>query len=94
MNPKLSSAWSWISRFMSPMTLVSLIVVAYIVFAGENTVFNSIEYNRTIDSLRSEFEANRDTMLYYRRSSTHRLSTDKHLMEQVVREQYGMKTCR
>ena len=36
---------------MSPMTLVSLIVVAYIVFAGENTVFNSIEYNRTIDSL-------------------------------------------
>lgn len=75
---------------MSPMTLVSLIVVAYIVFAGENTVFNSIEYNRTIDSLRSEFEANRDTMLYYR-DLNHRLSTDKHLMEQVVREQYGMK---
>lgn len=90
MNPKLSSAWSWISRFMSPMTLVSLIVVAYIVFAGENTVFNSIEYNRTIDSLRSELEANRDTMLYYR-DLNHRLSTDKHLMEQVVREQYGMK---
>ena len=90
MNPKLSSAWSWISRFLSPMTLVCLIVVAYIVFAGENTVFNSIEYDRTIDSLRSEPEANRDTMLYYR-DLNRSLSTDRHLMEQVVREQYGMK---
>ena len=62
----------------------------YIIFSGENTVFRSIEYDRTIDSLRAELEANRDTMLYYR-DLNRRLASDHDLMEQVVREQYGMK---
>lgn len=75
---------------MSPVTIVCLIVLGYIVFSGENTVFRSIDYDRTIDSLRAELEANRDTMLYYR-DLNRRLASDHNLMEQVVREQYGMK---
>ena len=53
-------------------------------------VASSIEHERTIDSLTRELEANRDTMLYYR-DLNRRLASDPALMEQVVREQYGMK---
>ncbi|MDE5662138.1 MAG: septum formation initiator family protein [Muribaculaceae bacterium] len=77
-------------RFLSPVTLACLLVIGYIVFSGENTVFRSIDYDRTIDSLRAELDANRDTMLYYR-DLNRRLASDRELMEQVVREQYGMK---
>lgn len=90
MNPKLTAIWNWTRRFLSPVTIVCLAIIAYIVFAGENTIFNSIDYDRTIDSLRCELDANRDTMLYYR-DLNRRLASDADLMEQVVREQYGMK---
>lgn len=90
MKERLTDIWRWIRRFVSPMTVVCILVLIYIVFAGENTIISSIEYDRTIDSLRTELEANRDTMLYYR-DLNRRLSTDRNLMEQVVREQYGMK---
>ena len=90
MNAKIGSMLSWLRRFMSPATLVCFVVLGYIIFSGENTVFRSIEYDRTIDSLRAELEANRDTMLFYR-DLNRRLASDHDLMEQVVREQYGMK---
>lgn len=90
MNPRLSSLWSWLKRYLSAPTLVCLLAVGYIVFSGENTVFTTIDYDRQIDSLRAELEAQRDTMLYYR-DLNNRLSSDRDLMERVVREQYGMK---
>lgn len=90
MNPKFVSFGKWAQRFLSPVTLVCLLLLGYIVFAGENTVFNSIDYDRTIDSLRQELAANRDTMLYYR-GLNRRLASDPDLIEQVEREQYGMK---
>lgn len=86
----LHSLWHWARRFLSPTTLLCFGVLGYVIFAGENTVFRSIDYDRTIDSLRCELEANRDTMLYYRGLNS-RLASDRNLMEQVVREQYGMK---
>lgn len=90
MNTRLSSFVSWSKRFLSPTTVVCLCVVAYIAFTGDNTVFRGIDYDKQIDSLECVLAANRDTMLYYR-SLNNRLSTDPALMEQVVREQYGMK---
>ncbi|MDE5629176.1 MAG: septum formation initiator family protein [Muribaculaceae bacterium] len=90
MNPHLSSFISWVRRFISPGTLVCIVVICYIVFTGENTVFSSIDYDNTIDSLRRELAAKRDTMEYYR-ALNQRLGTDPDLMEQVVREQYAMK---
>lgn len=90
MNQHASSAWQWLRRFLSPWTLLCLAVVAFILFSGDNSVMQSIEHQRTIDSLRCELEANRDTMLYYRELNR-RLASDHTLMEQVVREQYGMK---
>lgn len=90
MNQRLSSTWQWLRRFLSPWTLLCLAVVAFILFSGDNSVMQSIEHQCTIDSLRAELEANRDTMLYYRELNR-RLASDPALMEQVVREQYGMK---
>ena len=51
MNAKASSLLSWLRRFMSPATLACLLVLGYIIFSGENTVFRFIEYDRTIDRL-------------------------------------------
>ncbi len=90
MNATLSSFGRWARRFLSPVTLLCILALCFIAFSGENTVFRSIDYDRTIDSLRAELEANRDTMLYYR-DLNRRLASDRDLMEQVVREQYGMK---
>ncbi len=90
MNPHLSSFRLWLKRYMSWPTIVCVLIVCYVVFSGEHTVFNTIDYDRQIDSLRSCLEAERDTMLYYR-DLNQRLSSDRDLMERVVREQYGMK---
>ena len=76
-------------RYLKPATLVCLAAVAYIVFSGEYAVFNDIDYDRRIDSLRTELAATRDTMLYYR-DLNRRLNYDRELIEKVVREQYGM----
>ena len=90
MNSRISSIWQWLQRFLSLPTLACLAIVAFLMFYGDNSVKFSIEHDRTIDSLRQELQANRDTMLYYR-GLNERLASDPELMEQVVREQYGMK---
>lgn len=71
-------------------TIVCLLVVAYIIFSGDSTVFRSIDYDHKIDSLEHALADERDTMLYYQ-DLNNRLASDPELMEQVVREQYGMK---
>ena len=90
MNERLQSAWSWVRRFMPLPTIMCLLVVAYIIFSGDSTVFRSIDYDHKIDSLEHALAAERDTMLYYQ-DLNNRLASDPELMEQVVREQYGMK---
>lgn len=75
---------------MSWPTLVCILIVCYVVFSGEHTIFNTIDYDRQIDSLRTCLKAETDTMLYYRDLNS-RLTSDRELMERVVREQYGMK---
>lgn len=90
MKQQLSSIWLWLRRYMSLPTIVCILIVCYVVFSGEHTIFNTIDYDRQIDSLRTCLDAERDTMLYYR-DLNNRLSSDRDLMERVVREQYGMK---
>lgn len=90
MNERLDTAWRWIRRYLDVPTLIGLSVVAYIIFTGDNTVFRSIDYERSIDSLQQRLAAENDTMLYYY-DLNERLAGDKDLMEKVVRESYGMK---
>lgn len=71
-------------------TVGCVLLFAYMVFYGENSVVQRMKYEHAIDSLRIELAANRDTMLYYRELNR-RLSSDPALMEQVVREQYNMQ---
>lgn len=89
MNPKLSSAWRW-SRHYLAISIPVLAVFAYINVTGDNTVFDTTDYDRRIDSLERVLANERDTMLFYEQLNS-RLSTEPELMEQVVREQYGMK---
>ena len=60
------------------------------IFFSDTSVLKKIEYQRIIDSLRTEVEINRDSMLYYKNLNS-RITTDPEVMEQVVREQHNMK---
>lgn len=90
MNARLSVLVQWCRRYLSPWTLGCLAVVAFVVCYGDNSMFDSIDQDRTVDSLRRELAAVRDSTAHYRELNS-RICTDPELMEQVVREQYGMK---
>ena len=81
---------SWVRRYIALPTLLGLALIAYIVFFGDKSVTQRIQYQRTIDSLEQCLRAQQDSLEYYR-DLNRRLSTDPELMEQVVREQYNMK---
>lgn len=81
---------SWFCRYIALPTVLGLALIAYIVFFGEKSVTQRIEYQHTIDSLEMCLRAQQDSLEYYR-GLNRRLSTDPELMEQVVREQYNMK---
>lgn len=90
MNEKTASARKWLSRFLPLPTIIALAIAAYVFFMGDNSVVSRMRYEHTIDSLRVELAAQRDTMLYYR-ALNESLVHDPELMEHVVREQYNMK---
>lgn len=90
MNSKLSGLKAWSRRYLSMWTLISLVVVGFVLFYGDHTIFTSVSDNRTADSLRTVLQAKVDSTEYYRELNR-RLRTDHSLMEQVVREQYRMK---
>lgn len=81
---------SWVRRYIALPTILGLALIAYIVFFGDKSVTQRIQYQRTIDSLEQCLRAQQDSLEYYR-DLNRRLSTDPELMEQVVREQYNMK---
>lgn len=81
---------SWLRRYVALSTVLGVALIAYIVFFGEKSVTQRIEYQHIIDSLEVCLRAQQDSLEYYR-DLNRRLSTDPALMEQVVREQYNMK---
>ena len=90
MNPDIKQSTQWFKRYFSLISLGVLGVVIYMIFFSETSVVNKIEYQRIIDSLRTEVELNRDSMLYYKPLNS-LLTTDPEVIERVVREQHNMK---
>lgn len=90
MNVELQKSTRWFRRYFSLVTLCVIGVVVYMIFFSETSILQKIEYQRVIDSLRSEVADARDSMLYYKDLNS-RLSTDPEVMEQVVRERHNMK---
>ncbi len=80
---------SWLRRYLAIPTLFGIGVMVYLMFFGEYSVFERIEYQEKIDSLTTCLKQERDTLNHYR-DLNQRLSTDPELMEKVVREQYNM----
>lgn len=72
------------------ITIGVIIAVVYMIFFSDTSVRKKIEYQHIIDSLRTEVEITRDSMLYYKELNS-RLTTDRDIMEQIVREQHNMK---
>lgn len=81
---------SWLKRYVSLLSLGVMAAIIYMLFFSDTSVLHKIEYQRIIDSLQTEVEINRDSMLYYKELNS-RLSSDPAVMERVVREQHNMK---
>ncbi|MCC8117630.1 MAG: septum formation initiator family protein [Bacteroidales bacterium] len=80
---------AWCKRYISVMNILVIGFISYTLFFQDNSVFRYMEYQNTIDSLRTEIKNATDTMDYYRRMNQ-LLTTDPEMMERVVREQYNM----
>ena len=90
MKTDIQNSTRWFRRYFSLLTLGVIAVILYMIFFSGTSVLKKIEYQRIIDSLRTEVEINRDSMLYYKNLNS-RITTDPEVMEQVVREQHNMK---
>lgn len=90
MNTDIEKSTRWFKRYFSLLSIGVIAVVIYMIFFSDTSVTRKIEYQRVIDSLRTEVEITRDSMLHYKELNS-RLTTDLEVMEQVVREQHNMK---
>ena len=90
MNTDIKQSTQWFRRYFSLISIGVIGVIVYMIFFSDTSVVNKIEYQRIIDSLRTEVELNRDSMLYYKHLNS-LLTTDPDVMERVVREQHNMK---
>lgn len=79
----------WCKRYISGMTIVVALFVAYVLLGQENSMFKLMDYSRTIDSLEVEISHAQDSLQKYEQLNS-QLSTNPELMERVVREQYNM----
>lgn len=89
-NTDLKKSTQWFRRYFSLITLGVIVAIVYMIFFSDTSVVQKIKYQHIIDSLRIEVEATRDSMLFYKELNS-RLSTDREVMEQIVREQHYMK---
>lgn len=89
-NTDLKKSTQWFKRYFSIITIAVIGAVVYMIFFSDTSVRKKIEYQHRIDSLRTEVEITRDSMLYYKELNS-RLTTDRDIMEQIVREQHNMK---
>ena len=90
MNTDIKQSTQWFRRYFSLISIGVIGVIVYMIFFSDTSVVNKIEYQRIIDSLRTEVELNRDSMLYYKHLNS-LITTDPEVMERVVREQHNMK---
>lgn len=85
----LKSFLGWSKRYFSLTLVVVVVYLLFLLVFNENSMARSIEIDRTIDSLRTEIAAGRDSLHYYRTLNS-LLTTDPREMERVAREQYHM----
>lgn len=80
----------WCRRYLSPLSVIVIFFVSYTLLFQDNSLFRYMHYSNTIDSLKVEIKHYTDTMEYYHHMNSI-LSTDREVMERVVREQYKMR---
>ena len=90
MNTDIQKSTRWFRRYFSLLSVGVIAATLYMIFFSDTSVLHKIEYQRIIDSLRTEVKINRDSMLYYKKLNS-LITTDPEVMEQVVRERHNMK---
>lgn len=80
----------WCKRYVSITSMFVAAFVVYTLLLQDNSLFRHMQYAHTIDSLNVEIKQYTDTLEYYHRMNS-LLSTDRSVMERVVREQYNMR---
>ncbi len=68
MNTDIQKSTRWFRRYFSLLSLGVIAATLYMIFFSDTSVLHKIEYQRIIDSLRTEVKINRDSMLYRPRS--------------------------
>ena len=80
---------SWAKRYIKLPFILVVAYIAFISFFSENSIARSFELKQTIDSLKQEITAYRDTTNYYI-NLNEQLNTNTEALERVVREKYHM----
>lgn len=87
---RFSKTLRWCRRYISTTLVVSVAVIAFVLFFNDNSVMRTYEHEKEIERLQAEIRENRDTLRYYQQLND-RLDTDCETMEKIVREQYHMQ---
>ncbi len=82
----------WIKYLRERLTIgrvAFLAFVVFIIFIDENSCIQQAKYDREIDRLTQQIEAQNDTTEYYN-TLVEKLQTSKELVEQIAREDFLM----
>lgn len=81
---------AWSRRYISFPLVGVVVVMSFILFMTDNSVFNTYAFECQIEELKGEIREHRDTLMYYE-DLNRRLDTDPATMEQIVRENFHMR---
>lgn len=81
---------AWCKRYISFTLIGVMIILSFILFFTDSSVFDTYAQDRDIERLKAEIRENNDTLRYYEELNE-RLSTDPATLEQVVRENFRMQ---
>lgn len=81
---------AWCRRYISFPLIGIVVVMSFILFMTDNSVFDTYAYECEIEQLKTELREHRDTLEYYN-DLNRRLDTDPATMEQIVREHFHMR---
>lgn len=86
----MRSLLNWIKNYLPISRILVVGALVYILFLQDNSVGQMYDYERVIDSLRTEIQINRDSMLVYQALNQRLDNHDPEIIEQVVRENHNM----
>lgn len=90
LQPRKITFFQWCKRYVSFSLLISLGVMAYLLFFTDTSIPETYRYDREVQRLKAEIKAESDTLEYYR-DLNNKIASDPATLERVAREHYHMQ---